>query len=210
MPGGKCPAKNQDDSTEVINAGRRYGAAFRLRNKDLKKFHEEHFAPTSDYFKPDRRIPKVLTSDSLFVKTYKAVAYDRALDQQSFPGFQGLLPPNHLRPGESQYVYTTPVQQAAQNDAQKFSLDKAMLIRFKAKHFPANSDYFNPTPAYATDPAMLKDSSYVQTFKFEAYNRAYHQRENPTAHGILIGGIVAAGTTLIVVLGISLSHIQDY
>jgi len=203
--------KTHEDSTEVINAAGRYAAGFRLRNKDLKRFHKEHFAFTSDYFNPDsRRIPKVLMVDSLFVKTYRADAYNRALDQQSFPEFPGMLTPPHVRPGESQNIYTTGEQLTAQHDAKEFALDAALLVRFKTEHFPATSDYFKPTAAYASNPGMLTDSSYVQTFRAEAYNRAYHQREHPTGHGILIGGIIAAGTAVIVVIAVALSRVQVY
>jgi len=211
IPKAKAQHKTDEDSTEVINAGRRYAASFRLRNKDLKKFHEVHFPFTSDYFKPDgRRIPKVLTNDSLFVKTYRATAYNRALDQQSFPGLHDFLPPNHLRPGENETVYTSPAQQAAQADAQKFSLDKALLTRFKTEHFPATSDYFKPSITTAASSAMLNDSSYVQTFRFEAYSRAYHQREHPAGHAFLIGGIIAAGIAIIVIISVALARTEIY
>jgi hypothetical protein len=208
---GFAQKKTHEDSTEVINAASRYAAAFRLRNRDLKKFHEEHFAFTSDYFKPDsRRIPQVLMVDSLFVKTYRADAYNRALDQQSFPEFPAMLTPPHVRPGESQNIYTTGQQLTAQHDAKEFALDPALLVRFKTEHFPATSDYFKPTAAYTSNSSLLTDSSYVQTFRAEAYNRAYHQRVNPTGHGFLIGGIIAVGTAIVVLIAVALSRVQVY
>ena len=203
--------KTPEDSAEVINAARRYASGFRLRNKDLEKFHQEHFLPTSDYFKPDdRRVPKVLTTDSLFVKTYRAAAYSRALDQQGFPGFAALLPPNQIRPSENQVIYTNPSEQAGQSDAKRFSFSKEMLARFKKEHFHETSDYFKPSPAMASNSAMLNDSAYVHTFRFEAYSRVYHQREHPTGHGILIGGIIAIGTAIIVLISVALARVPVY
>ncbi len=206
----KAQKKTSEDSLEVINAAHRYASGFRLRRKDLAKFKQEHFLPTSDYFKPDRRIPAALTNDSLFVKTYRAKAYDVALDQQDFPGFPSLLPPNHNPPGPPLTAYNTPSQQAAQSDAKNFSFSKAMLTRFKTEHFPETSDYFKPSSATGSSPAMLADSSYVQTFRYEAYNHVYHQRVNPTGHGILIGSITAVGTAIIVIISVALSRVQVY
>ena len=207
---GKAQQKTRQDSSEVINAAHRYAAGFRLHRKDLEKFRREHFPPTSDYFKPNSRIPAALTTDSLFAKTFRAAAYDVALDQQDFPGFPTLLPPNHNPPGPRPTAYNTPSQQAAQSDAKNFGFSKPMLTRFKTEHFPETSDYFKPSAAGGSNPAMLNDSSYVQTFRYEAYNRAYHQRKNPTGHGILIAGIIAAGTAIIVIISIALSRVQVY
>jgi len=200
--------KTHEDSTEVINAARRYSLRFRLNNKNFKKFQTEHFPATSDYFSPDsRRTPKVLLADSLFVKTYRLLAFDNVLDQRSFPTLHNLL---YRGPGVGPTVYSGPDQQTAQKDAQRFSLSKAMLIRFKAEHFPAASDYFKPDAANSSDPALLNDSVYVQTFRFEAYSKSYHQRAHPTGHALLIGGIAAVGTTLIILLAVSLSRVHYY
>src|ERR1700733_5586644 len=76
--------RTHNDSTEVINAARRYSISFRLSNKNLKKFQSEHFPATSDYFKPNaRNTPKVLLNDSLFVKTFRILAFDNVLDQKN-------------------------------------------------------------------------------------------------------------------------------
>jgi len=206
----KAQKKTSQDSLEVINAAHRYASGFRLHRTDLVKFRREHFPPTSDYFKPNNRIPAALTNDSLFVKTYRASAYDFALDQQDFPGFPSLLPPNHNPPGQPQTVYNTPSQQAAQSDAKNFSFSKEMLTRFKTEHFPETSDYFKPSAASGANTTMLNDSAYVQTYRYEAYNHVYHQRQNPTGHGILIGSIIAVGTAIIVVISVALSRLQAY
>jgi hypothetical protein len=169
--------KTHEDSTEVINAAHRYALGFTLRDNELQKFHTEHSPATSDYFKPDARIPKVLTRDSLFVKTYKLVAFDQALDEKSF---HPLLPPNLLRPALQRRrpddIYTDPLVDIARKDAQRFNLAKPLMMRFKTEHFPAKSDYFKPSAGDASDPSMLSDSTYVQAFRLEAYNRAADQQ----------------------------------
>lgn len=203
--------KTHEDSTEVINAARRYAAAFRLSNKNLKKFHIEHFPAASDYFKPNsRRTPAALLNDSLFVNTFRLLAYGNALDQRSLPAFRDILLPNHGVPGLTPTSYSSADQLTAQKDAQRFSLSKAMFIRFKAEHFPATSDYFKPAAANCFDPALLNDSLYVQTFRFEAYSKSYHQRAHPVGHAILIGSIVTVGTTLLILLSISLARVSVY
>ena len=169
--------KTHEDSTEVINAAHRYGASFWLRDKELQKFHAEHFPATSDYFKPDARVPKVLTTDSLFVKTYKLVAFDQALDEKSF---HPLLPPNLLHPNlqrrRPDADYTDPLKDIARKDARRFNLPAPLVVRFKTEHFAAKSDYFKPAAADASDPTMLNDSTYMQTFRIEVYNRAVNQK----------------------------------
>src|ERR1700722_5140183 len=139
--------KTREDSTEVINAAHRYANGFRLKDKELAKFHAEHSPATSDYFKPSSRFPKVLTSDSLFVKTYKLVAFDEVLDEKSFPP---LLPPSPLARRPDPYI--DPLRDIAAKDAQRFTLSKALLERFKKEKFPAKSDYFKPAVANASDP----------------------------------------------------------
>jgi hypothetical protein len=163
--------KTHEDSTEVINAAHRYANGFRLRDKELEKFHTDHFPVTSDYFKPSSRFPKVLTNDSLFVKTYRLVAFDQVLDEKSF---HPLLPPGPLARRPDPYI--DPLRDIAAKDAQRFSLSKPLLARFKKEKFPAKSDYFKPVAANASDPSMLSDSAYVQTFRLEAYNRAVDQK----------------------------------
>jgi len=168
--------KTHEDSTEVINAAHRRAMHFQLTNSDLEKFHREHFPATSDYFKPDRGIPKVLLADSLFVKTYRLVAFDNVLDQQTVSFMNHPLPPGHIRPGFNRGNYPDPVKDIAQKDAHRFSLSTALLARFKSEHFPAASDYFKPAVTDASDPAMLKDSVYVQAFRAGAYTRAKDQK----------------------------------
>jgi hypothetical protein len=168
--------KTHEDSTEVINAAHRRAMHFMLTNSDLEKFHKEHFPATSDYFKPGRGIPNVLLADSLFVKTYRLVAFDNALDQRTVSFMNHPLPPGHLRPGFNRGNYPDPVKDIAQKDAQRFNLSPATLAKFKSEHFPAASDYFKPAAADASDPAMLKDSVYVQAFRAEAYTRAKDQK----------------------------------
>jgi hypothetical protein len=168
--------KTHADSTEVINAAHRDAMHFMLSNSDLEKFHKEHFPVTSDYFKPTRGVPKVLLADSLFVKTYKLVAFDNVLDQRTVSFMSHPLPPGHISPGFGHGNYPDPVKDIAQKDAQRFNLSTTLLAKFKSEHFSATSDYFKPAATDASDPAMLKDSVYVHAFRAAAYNRAKDQR----------------------------------
>jgi hypothetical protein len=86
-----------------------------------------------------------------------------------------LLPPN-LLPGSRADAYFDPLKDIAYKDAQRFNLPKPMLLRFKTEHFPVKSDYFKPTAGDTSDPTMLADSAYVQTFRLEAHDRASHQK----------------------------------
>jgi hypothetical protein len=169
--------KTHEDSTEVINAAHRYAANFWLKEKDLQKFHAEHFPATSDYFKPDARVPKVLITDSLFVKTYKLVAFDQAIDEKIF---HPLLPPNLLRPNQQRHRpdegYTDPLKDIARKDARRFNLTAPALANLKTAQVPPGSDYFKPAASDASDPSMLNDSTYVKAFRLEAYNKAVQQK----------------------------------
>ena len=203
--------KTHEDSTEVINAARRNTFHFRLSNNNYKKFQTEHFLATSDYFKPNpRHTPSVLFNDSLYIKYFRLFAFNSVLDQRNFPSLHDLLPPNHTMPGFNKTVYTNGDQQAAQIDAQRFALTKPMIKRFKTEHFAPTSDYFKPVAANVSNPMLLNDSGYVQTFRFEAYNKSYHQRLHPVGHGLLITGIVTSVTALIVALLVSISRTGFY
>jgi hypothetical protein len=198
--------KTHEDSIEVINAAHRYALRFKLSNSDLKKFKKEHFPGTSDYFKPDaKHTPTVLLNDSLFVKMYKLLAFNNVLDQQDIPSFPSLNPPHPMH-NIATSIYTDDVQQTAQKDAEQFALSKALLIRFKEEHFATTSDYFKPVASNASNPALLNDSSYVQTFRFEAYVKSYHERAHPVGHGLLIAGIAATGTALIIAFLVGISR----
>ncbi len=203
--------KTHEDSTEVINAARRNTFHFRLSNNNYKKFQSEHFLASSDYFKPNpSNTPSVLFNDSLYIKYFKLFAFNSVLDQRNLPTLHDLLPPNHAMPGFNKTVYTNADQQAAQMDAQSFALTKPMLKRFKTEHFAPTSDYFKPVSADVSNPALLNDSGYVQTFRFEAYNKSYHQRLHPVAHGLLIAGIITSITALVVAVLVIVSRAGFY
>jgi hypothetical protein len=203
--------RTYEDSTEVVNAARRYSLSFRLSNKDLKKFQAEHFPATSDYFKQiARKTPDVLLNDSLFVKTYRVFAFNNVLDQRSFPSLRDLLPPTNARPGPSETIYSDPVKQTAKIDAKRFSLSKPMLHRFKTGHFPETSDYFKPGASNASNPALLSDSAYVQTFRFEAYRKSHRQPAHPVGRAFFIGGIAAVSAALLLTLVVALARVHYY
>lgn len=187
------------DSAQTVDAAKSDAYRFRLSSGNFKKFRTEHFPATSDHFKPSAMEASntALLDDSLYVRTFRMAAYYRALDYRTPPRLYDAATLNN---GGAAGFSTAANQQTAQNDARQFSLTKDMLKRFKKAPFPATSDYFTPTKAVASNPALLTDSAYVKTFRFEAFYKTYHQRVHPVAHALLIGGIIAAGLTLIVLL----------
>ena len=200
------------DSANTVSAAKWDARRFRLSNKDYKKFSIEHFATSSDYFKPDKRSTSntAMLNDSLYVHTFKTAAFYTVLDQRNLPTLREVALPNHGRSGGvSTTQYTQPAQQAAQKDARRFSLTKDLLIKFKAAPFATTSDYFKPGIQTASNPALLNDSTYVETFRFEAFNKTYHQRIDPVGHALLIGGgITVVSVSLLIVLITALSHVK--
>jgi len=189
------------DSAQTIDAARLDAHRFRLSNENFNKFLREHFPATSDYFKPSYKANPnlVLLNDSLYVRSYRTAAYYRVLDRKTPHTPHDVATLKNAGPGGfSAAAYTTTSQQTAQNDAGQFSLTPDMLKKFKKAPFPATSDYFTPTTAIASNPALLTDSAYVKTFRFEAFYKTYHQRAHPVTHGLLIGGLIAAGVVLVV------------
>jgi hypothetical protein len=73
----------------------------------------------------------------------------------------------------------------AKKDARFFKLNKNELKRFNSEHFPATSDYFNPT-AGKSAPALLNDSVYVQSYRNAAFYNAVHQSAMPTFRDMLV------------------------
>jgi hypothetical protein len=200
------------DSANTVSAAKWDARRFRLSSEDYKKFSIEHFAPGSDYFKPDKRTTSnpAMLNDSLYVQTFKTAAFYIALDQRTLPTLREVALPRH-GVGLSLTRYSQPVQQAAQKDARSFSLTKDLLIKFKAAPFATTSDYFKPGTQTTSNPALLSDSTYVETFRFEAFNKTYHQRIDPVGHALLIGGgITVVSLSLLIVLITALSHIKYY
>ena len=171
--------KKHQDSIEVINAASRNAMHFRLSEESLKKFQKEHFPRTSDYFKPNlKHTPAALYSDSLFVKMYRLYAFDATLGQKEMTVERRLFAPLYQRT-DRPAVYTDPVQQTAQRDAIKFVSGNSLYMRFQREHWVSTSDYFKPSAANASNPALLNDSLYIQTFRYEAYFKLHNRRQLP-------------------------------
>ena len=102
--------------------------------------------------------------------------------------------------------YSGAPAKAARRDARRFSLPKDMVIRLRAGNIPANSDYFKPTGATASNPALLTDSGYVKTYRYYAFNAAQRQIIHPVGTGLLIGGSVLVFSALMLALITAFSH----
>ena len=86
--------------------------------------------------------------------------------------------------------YSGAPAKAARRDSRMFRLPKDMLLKLRAGNIPATSDYFKPTAATASNPALLTDSGYVKMYRYYAFNAAQRQIINPVGTGLLIGGSV--------------------
>jgi hypothetical protein len=102
--------------------------------------------------------------------------------------------------------YSGAPAKAARRDARMFRLPKDMLLKLRAGNIPATSNYFNPTATTASNPALLTDSGYVQTYRYYAFNAAQRQIINPAGTRLLIGGAAVVFAALTVALIVVFSH----
>ncbi len=188
------------DSAGIIKTANHDARHFTLKMRVLREFNKEHFLTSSDYFKPAPRYASnpALLNDSLYVQTFRNAAFYNALNQRTPPSVRDMLLPPHTFNMVSRPVYKAGNEQIAQNDAKKFSLPHDLLKRFKDDHFPNTSDYFKPTAA-TSDPALLKDSVYVKTFRDEAFYNSLNQRVDPFGHSIIVATSVTVGVLLFLV-----------
>jgi multisubunit Na+/H+ antiporter MnhC subunit len=201
------------DSARVIRDAQRYARSFRLKNRDLKKFNQSYFPEASDYFKPTaKHVPDAaMLKDSLYVKTYRNVAFYNAVNQRPvIPPLQNFVFPAHTINGTSRPEYTNATEQLARRDAKKFSFSIAGLKRFKAMHYSNTSDYFKPTAQTASDTVLLKDSDYVKTFRNEAFYNSLKRRVDPTGHAIVVVSIVVVATTMLALFLLAVSRASFY
>jgi hypothetical protein len=84
----------------------------------------------------------------------------------------------------------------AKTDAVGFKLDRSTWHQFKAHNFAYSSDYFKPTALTTRDTFLLKDSSYIKTFKMAAYKKTLHRRT--AGHHVLVIGSITLGVVIIV------------
>lgn len=66
----------------------------------------------------------------------------------------------------------------AQKFARSFRLDAGLQQKFIAANFPASSDYFKPGTDMVSEPALLKDSLFVKTFKEAAFANTQKMLKN--------------------------------
>jgi hypothetical protein len=91
---------------------------------------------------------------------------------------------------EALHSDTSAAVKQAQRDAHKFKLDKADLQIFRQNRQNSTSDFFKPTTATTSNPALLQDSAYVKAYRAEAYHRTLDRRS--TGHRILFDGLIVA------------------
>ena len=81
---------------------------------------------------------------------------------------------------------TSRIIRTAKRNARSFKMSKDLRKKFKDDNFPSSSDYFKPTIANASDPALLNDSLYVQNFRDAAFYNTVNERTPPDFKDILI------------------------
>jgi hypothetical protein len=78
------------------------------------------------------------------------------------------------------------ITRTAKVNARTFRLSRELQLKFKENNFPSSSDYFKPTIAYTSDVDLLKDSLYVQSFRYAAFYNTVKGRIRPTFRDLLI------------------------
>lgn len=76
----------------------------------------------------------------------------------------------------------------AKRDARHFKLADAAWAMYKKHDFPYTSDYFTPNKTYTPDTALLRDSVYVNAFRW--YASGQNARRHTIGHGIVVAGLI--------------------
>jgi len=199
----RAQATHQD--SVMVNRAKKDARFFKLKKSEMKRFNSEYFPATSDYFNPTAKTSApALLNDSVYVRSYRNTAFYNALHQSLKPTFRDALLPSHNVYGKRRPVYTSGSQAIAQSDAKKFSLSETNLEVFKVRHYPNTSDYFKPTAQTTSNPALLTDSVYVQTFRDEAFYKSLNQQVHPERTAFIIAGAVIVGVIGILAAFVSL------
>jgi hypothetical protein len=197
------------DSARIIRTAKRNARNFKLSKELRKKFKDDNFPSSSDYFKPTiaNASDQALLNDSLYVQNFRDAAFYNTVNGRTPPGLHDMLA-SHL-PGRqgTEPKYTGGVQQIAKNDARHFKLKRDILKKFRAEHLPNTSDYFKPTAYYTSDAAMLNDSAYVKAFREAAFYKAIAQKDHSGGKGYIIAGSITLGVALIVTTIILITRI---
>lgn len=92
------------------------------------------------------------------------------------------------------------LEMIARKDVKNFKLSKADLKLYRKGKSDRTSDYFKPTPSNVSDPALLKDSTYVKMYRNFAYSKTSH-RKGAGEYIIIAGAIVVlAGISALITL----------
>jgi hypothetical protein len=105
-------------------------------------------------------------------------------------------------------THDSAMAERAKTDAGGFKLDQSTWHQFKAQHFAYSSDHFKPTVLTTRDTFLLKDSSYIKTFKMVAYKKTLHRRT--AGHHVLVISSIALGVVIIagyIILSSELSNV---
>jgi hypothetical protein len=103
-------------------------------------------------------------------------------------------------------AYSGAPAKAARRDARRIRLPKDMVVKLRAGEIPASSDYFKPTAATASNPALLTDSAYIKSYRYYAFNSAQRKIIHPVGTGLIIGGSVLVFSALMLALITAFSH----
>jgi hypothetical protein len=77
----------------------------------------------------------------------------------------------------------------AKADSKRFKLEKSAWKKYKHS-LPETSDYFKPNVIEVKDANLLNDSTYVKTYRLEAYKQ--NNKRRTLGHYFLVGGGIAA------------------
>jgi hypothetical protein len=99
------------------------------------------------------------------------------------------------------------VAKAARKDVKHFKLDNPLWKQFKHKRFAPTSDYFKPNTTDVSDTSLLKDSTYVNTYRMRAYKSTLHR--HTAGHYFLVYGGITIGAIIVTYSIIVISIIND-
>lgn len=210
----KSTAQNkQADSAGLTSKARFDARRFRLNSTLLDKFKTFNFPTSSDYFKPHNEgaAANPMLADSVYVNAYRSTAFYNTVNMRWHPGLRDML--NRPKPGHEflEPNFETGNQKTAYNDAARFKLSADRYHNFKQETVPNTSDYFKPSAAYTSNPALLNDSTYTAAFRQAAFYRALKQKDSRHALGIAaiaVGGALILLTAVIIAITSSLSGFQ--
>jgi hypothetical protein len=181
------------DSSKIARTAKHNAIFFKL-NQDLqKKFRENNFPSSSDYFKPN--IANVsspdLLNDSVYVQSFRYAAFYNTVNERKPPGIRDISTTRSSGIEAAESKYTHGVGQTAKKDARHFRLPKNGRKKLREETLPNTSDYFKPDLHYASNPALLNDSAYVNAFREIAFYKAINKMNHSPGKVILVAGCIS-------------------